>query len=350
MSSGDAMETAVDVPFDELPLRVGIGQFMEPSEERLRYIKQLGVDDVLLNMYQYDPNYPHMPDDEVNPLEGKKEWGAENLCSLRETIEDAGLRLNALENVPISFYDDIMLGREGRDEQMEHIKNTIRNMGEAGIPIFGYHWSPTGVWRTGEVAIRGDAKATSFAVADADEELVYDREYSESELWDNYEYFLTELLPVAEEAGVKLCLHPNDPPVVEKLGGVPMLFRDFESFQSAMNIVPSDNHGLELCLGCWSEMGEDLPEVIRYFGERDEIFYVHFRDVEGIVPDFHETWIDEGNYDALDIMGLLDEIGFSGMMIPDHMPHLDGDTDWNHRGRAYTVGYMKALLRCVCSR
>jgi mannonate dehydratase len=112
-----------------------------------------------------------------------------------------------------------------------------------------------------------------------------------------------------------------------------------------MELVPSDNHGLEFCLGTWSEMGADIPEVIRYFGNRDELFYVHFRDVVGTAPSFHETWIDEGNYDALEAMETLRSVGFSGMMLPDHTPHVEGDTDWEHRGRAYTVGYMKALLR-----
>jgi len=342
-------EPAAEESFEDPPMRVGLGQFMDPTEERLRYIKQLGVDDVLLNMYQYDPEYPHMPDGEGMPLKGDAEWSHENLLALRNRIEAAGLRLNAIENVPISFYDDIMLGREGRHEQIEHMKTTIRNMGKAGIPMFGYHWSPTGVWRTGNREIRGAATATEFDRDQANNELVYGREYSETELWENYELFVRELLPVAEESGVKLCLHPNDPPVSGTLGGVPMLFRDFGSFKRAMDLVSSPNHGLEFCLGCWSQMGEDLEEVIRYFGERDEIFYVHFRDVEGVVPRFHETWIDEGNYDALEIMSLLKEVAFSGMMIPDHTPHLEGDTDWEHRGRAYTVGYLKALLRCVNS-
>jgi mannonate dehydratase len=335
------------MPVEELPMRVGLGQFMEPNEERLRYVKQLGVEDVLLNMYQYDPDYPHMPTSDANPLDGDAEWSEENLRALREHVESHGLRLTVIENVPISFYDDVMLGREDREDQIEHMKATIRNLGAAGIPYFGYHWSPTGVWRTGEVTVRGGAAATSFSIEDADPELVYGREFSEEELWKNYEYFLEELLPVAEEAGVKLCLHPNDPPVDEPLGGVPMLFRDFESFKRAMEIVPSDHHGLDLCLGCWSEMGADLEEAIQYFGEREEIFYVHFRDVEGTVPKFEETWIDEGNYDALEIMHLLADVGFSGIMIPDHMPHLEGDTDWDHRGRAYTAGYMKGLLECV---
>ena len=331
--------------FDDLPMRIGLGQFTDPTAERLRYAKQLGVDDVLLNMYRYDPDYPHLPADE-SPLTGEREWSEENLRALRERVESFGLRLNAIENVPISFYDDVMIGGERREEQLEHMKNTVRNMGRAGIPVFGYHWAPNGIWRTGTVELRGGASATAFDLDEADPSLTHDREYTEDELWENYERFLRELLPVAEEAGVKMCLHPNDPPV-DSLGGIPQLFRDFESFERALELVPSDNHGLEFCLGCWSEMGEDLERAIRRFGERDELFYVHFRDVEGTVPRFNETWIDEGNYDALKIVRLLREVGFSGMMIPDHTPHLEGDTDWDHRARAYTVGYLKGLLRCV---
>lgn len=336
--------------FDDLPMRVGAGQFMDPTEDRLRYIKQLGVNDILLNMYQLDPEYPHMPDNERMPLDTDAPWAFEDIVQLRERIESAGLHLNAIENVPISFYDEIMLGKDGKEAQMERMKTTVRNLGEAGVPIFGYHWSPTGVWRTKTVEVRGGAEATGFDSADVPEdELAFDREYFEAELWGNYEYFLSELLPVAEEVGLNLCLHPNDPPVARKLGGVPMLMRDFESFKRAMSIVPSDNHGLEFCLGCWSQMGADLETVIRYFGRRNELFYVHFRDVDGTVPAFHETFVDEGNYDSLEIMRLLDDVGFSGMMIPDHTPHLAGDTDWEHRGRAHAIGYLSGLLTCVNS-
>lgn len=338
--------TESNVNWDDLPMRLGLGQFMEPTVERLRFIKQLGVNDVLVNMYQYQPDYPHLPNSDTMPLEGEQEWSYEKLVALRERIENAGLRLNAIENVPISFYDKVMLGKDGREQQIEHMKTTIENMGRAGIPIFGYHWSPTGVGRTRDEVIRGGAEATAFDASEADETLEYDREYTEEELWENYEYFLRELLPVAEEYGVKMCLHPNDPPV-EKRGGVPQLFRNFENFKRAMDIIPSDNHGLEFCLGCWSSMGANLDEVIRYFGSRDEIFYVHFRDVVGTVPSFHETWIDEGNYDAYEVMELLDEVRFSGMIIPDHTPHLEGDSDWEHRGRAYTIGYMRCLLNQV---
>lgn len=341
-------QPGADAPaeFESLPMRVGVGQFMLPSDERLRYASQLGVEDVLLNFYQYDFDYPQLPDEEFAPLEGKREWGYEQLVDLREQVERYGLRLNAIENLPISFYEDVILGGEDRDEQLEHVKNTVRNMGRAGIPILGYHWMPAGVWRTGTQSVRGGAEATSFDIDAIDNELTHDRTYSEAELWDNYEYFLEEVLPVAEDAGVKLCIHPNDPPVPE-LGGIPQLFRDFDSFKKAMQIVPSEHHGLEFCLGCWSQMGEDLDEVIQYFGARDEIFYVHFRDVQGTVPRFHETFVDEGNYDELHIMRLLRDVGFSGLMISDHVPKMEGDTDWGHRGRALTTGYLRGMLRAL---
>lgn len=344
MPSPVAGDDTGEAGFGSLPMRIGLGQFMDPTPERLRFIRQLGVEDILLNMYQYQPDYEHMPNSDSMPLEGDGEWSYDSLVELRERIEEFGLRLNAIENVPISFYDDVMLGGDKRDEQLAKMKRTIRNIGRAGIPMFGYHWSPTGVGRTRTVELESGATASAYEQSAEDNSGPLDGKYSESELWANYERFLEEIIPVAEEAGVKLCLHPNDPPV-ENRDGVPQLFRNFEAFKRAMEMVPSDNHGLEFCLGTWSEMGEDIPEVIRYFGNRDEIFYVHFRDVVGTVPSFHETWIDEGNYDALEAMKTLKSVGYSGMMIPDHTPHMEGDTDWEHRGRAYTVGYMKALLR-----
>lgn len=340
-------ESSVD--FDELPMRVGTGQFMAPTEKRLRFIRQLGVRDINLNLYQeqYDlEGLTYHTDDEI-PLEGDKEWSYENLVTLRERVEEAGLRLNAIENVPLSFYDAIMVQEDGWEEQMEHMKNTIRNMGEAGIPVFGYHWMPDGVQRTGTSTslVRGGAECGYFDFDELEQKHTHGREYTEEEMWEYYEEFLREILPVAEEAGIKMALHPNDPPV-EKLFGVPQLFRNFENFKRAMALHPSDNHGLEMCLGCFSEMGEELSEVIRYFGG-EKIFYVHFRDVRGTADSFHEDWIDDGQYDEYEVMKTLYEEGFRGMMIPDHVPHLDGDTEWNHSGRAFTIGYLKGMLNGI---
>nr|WP_317175707.1 mannonate dehydratase [Halovivax sp. KZCA124] len=345
-----ATETSPREDYDDqsenLPMRVGLGQFTIPTPERLRYIKQLGVEDAQVNMYGYDPSDPHFADSEHFPLTGEREWTVENLTELREQFEDEGLRLNAVENVPVRFYDQVMLGGEKADEQLEHMKTTIRNLGRAGIPMFGYHWMPGGVVRTTPKTIRGGAEVTAFDAAEVEDDLTHDREYTEAELWDNYERFLDALLPVAEEAGVTMCLHPNDPPVAE-LGGVPQLFRNFENFRRAMELVPSSNHALELCLGCWSEMGEDVVEVIRHFGERDQLGYVHFRDVEGTVPKFRETFVDEGNFDTYDVLETLHDVGFSGMLLTDHVPHMEGDSEWGHRGRAHAVGFLNGMLEAI---
>jgi mannonate dehydratase len=166
-------------------------------------------------------------------------------------------------------------------------------------------------------------------------------------MWENYAYFMRAVLPVAEEAGVRLALHPDDPPVAS-LGGVARLFRGFEGFRRAMfDVAPSPNHGLDFCMGCWSEMGKGVIEPIRYFGSRGKIFYVHFRDVQGVVPKFQECFLGEGNVNVVEAMRTLKEVGFTGFMIDDHVPHIVDDTDWGHRGRAHATGYIQGLLAAV---
>ncbi len=316
-------------------MRIALGQFNELTDEMIAFIKQLGADDFLMNT-------PKLP--------GDKQWEYEDLKALKERAEAGGLRLMALENVPVSFYDKAMLGLPGRDEQIGHMQTTIRNMGKAGIPILGYHWMPNRVWRTPEPAVlRGGARGTRFNLEEHDpNELTHGRVFTADEMWANYEYYLARILPVAEEAGVKLALHPDDPPV-ESLGGVARIFRNFEGFQRAMETFPSPYHGLDFCMGCWSEMGGHnyVINAIRHFGERGQIIYVHFRDVQGTVPCFNECFIDQGNVDHFEAMKTLKEVGFTGFMIDDHVPHMVEDTPWGHRGRAYAIGYMAAMLEMV---
>ena len=332
-------------------MRVGLGQFSELSDELLLFIKQLGVDDFLLN----EPILP-----------GENRWEVDDLAALKDRADRAGLRLMSLENVPATFYDKAMLGLPGRDEQIEHMQATIRNMGTAGIPILGYHWMPNSVWRTDEPAtLRGGARGTRFSLAaHSGAPFSHGRPYSAEEMWDNYEYYLSHILPVAEEAGVTLALHPDDPPV-ESLAGVARIFRDFDGFARAMAKFDSPNHGLDFCMGCWSEMGEaarvpdgmglsdadrsgsSVTEAIRYFGKRDKIVYVHFRDVQGCVPEFIECFVDQGNQNKLEVMRTFKEVGFTGFFITDHVPAIAGDTPWGHRGRAYAVGYIRALIDAV---
>ena len=316
-------------------MRIGLGQFNELSDERLTYIKQLGADDFLMNT-------PRLP--------GDARWEYEDMLAWRQRADAAELRLMALENVPVKFYDKAMLGLPGRDEQIEHMQATIRNMGKAGIPILGYHWMPNSVWRTQPPAeLRGGAKATRFNLAEHDPaQLTHGRVYSADEMWDNYVYYLEAILPVAEEAGVTLALHPDDPPV-ESLGGIARIFHSFDGFKRAIDRFDSPNHGLDFCMGCWSEMGghDYVIDAVKHFGGRGRIVYVHFRDVQGQVPCFNECFIDEGNVDTLAVMQALKDSGFTGFMITDHVPAMVDDTPWGHRGRAYAIGYMTALLQVI---
>ncbi len=317
----------------ELKMRIAIGQFNQLSDERLKFARQIGASGVLLNT-------PVLP--------GEKRWEFMDLLRLRTHVEDYGLRLEAIENTPVSFYDRAMLGLPGQDEQIENYQATIRNMGKAGIPVLGYHWMPNRVWRTSSTTPgRGGAQVTSFdmdLVKDAP--LTHGRVFTEEEMWKHYERFMKAVLPVAEAAGVKLALHPDDPPV-PSLGGVARLFRGFEGFKRAMEIAPSPNSGLDFCMGCWSEMGPGVMEAIRYFGGGEKIFYVHFRDVQGTVPKFQECFLGEGNVDVVEAMRTFKKVGFKGFMIDDHVPHMVDDTPWGHRGRALATGYMMALLEAV---
>ena len=343
-------------------MRIAIGQFNDLTEEKLIFARQLGVDGVQMNT-------PLLP--------GERRWEEADLANLRARAEEHGLRFEAIENVPIHFYDKAMLGQPGRDEQIEHYQATIRNVGQAGIPILGYHFMPNSVWRTSRTTPgRGGAHVTSFDmalvestagggqrafVAKRDErvESVFVEEeaganlVTEDRMWTNYEHFMRAVLPVAKEAGIKLALHPDDPPV-ETLGGVARLFRNVEGFKRAEAIAEASGAGeawgLDLCLGCCSEMPggpANVAAMIEHFGPRGKILYVHFRDVQGTVPRFQECFIGEGNYDAARTMLSLKRNGFTGFLLDDHVPHMIDDTPWAHRGRAHAIGYMQGLLDMI---
>ncbi len=343
-------------------MRVAMGQFNELTQEKLIFARQLGVSGVQMNT-------PMLP--------GTQRWEYEDLLRLRLLTEEHGLRFEAIENVPITFYDQAMLGLPGRDEQIEHYQATIRNVGRAGIPILGYHFMPNSVWRTSRTTPgRGGAEVTSFDLAlvqqtgrAAQRAFVAKRDEqidgmfqpagsdeaepviaTEDQMWANYEYFMRAVLPVAGEAGIKLALHPDDPPI-EMLGGIARLFRNVDGFKRAEAIAEASGAGaawgLDLCLGCCSEMpggADNVRAMIEYFGPRGRILYVHFRDVQGTVPRFQECFIGEGNYNAAQMMRLLKQSGFTGFLLDDHVPHMIDDTRWAHRGRAHAIGYMQGLL------
>ncbi len=323
---------------DQMPkeIRVALGQFKDPSDDMLTYIAQLGAKDFQMN----NAAFP-----------GDKQWEYEDLLAAVKKAQKHGLRLMSLENVPNSFFDKVMLGEPGRDEQISHMQNTVRNMGRAGIPILGIHWMPSSVWSTNPPASRrGGALARRFNMAEHPaDELTFGRVITDEEMWDNFVYYMERLLPVAEESGVTLAIHPDDPPV-PSLGGVARIFRNFEGFKRMTDTFDSPNLGLNFCIGCWSEMGgkENVLRGIRYFAPRGKIIYIHFRDVEGTADNFTECFINEGNLEnKLEIMLALKENGFNSFLIDDHVPHMIDDSRWGHRGRAYAIGYLQALIDMV---
>ena len=340
---------------DEDRLRVGF-RTRTLSAERLRFIRQLGVTDVFLDHMDTEEEPDEFVDADSRdtlPIGFGAIPSVDELVRTRERIEDAGLRLAGIQSLPYSLYGDVMFGREGKEEALDQVTTLIGNLGAADVSILGYQWNPRGLvpMRTTPVETRGGAIATAFEYdeLDAPDALPpeLDREYTEADFWENYREFVETVVPVAEEAGVTLALHPNDPPVIESLGGIPRLFGDVDGFERAMDIVPSEAHGLKLCLGCFSEMGEDVESVIERFGSRDQMAFVHFRDVAGTMPRFHETFVDAGNFDPLVAIRALDRVGFDGVVIPDHVPEMEGDTDWRHRARAYTAGYLRSLVHAV---
>ncbi|HAE32246.1 MAG: TIM barrel protein [SAR202 cluster bacterium] len=315
-------------------MRIGFGQFSKATPEYFRFAAQYGATDILLNKADI-------------PGTGGR-WELQDLVKLRLSAEQYGLKLTALENVPTHFYDEIMLGGDGRDRQIENMIYTVRNIAKAGIPIFGYNWMPSMVWRTTPKSIRCGAFATAFDYEEAKAmPFTHGREYFEDEMWQNLEYWINIITPIAEEEGIRLGIHPCDPPV-EKLGGIPQLLRSFDSYKRLIEIVDSPSNAIEFCQGTFSEMeGDDIYEMIRYFGEREKILYVHFRNVSGQVPKFHEEFINTGYVDMYKAMKIYYEVGFDGFFIDDHVPNTYQDTEWGHRGRAFANGYIQGLVEAV---
>jgi mannonate dehydratase len=244
-------------------------------------------------------------------------------------------------------------------------------MATAGIPVLGHHFLPTYVWRTDmrargrggalvsaydeAVAGRGNALAGYKLAPDAP---ITDRIDAER-MWDNYRVFLEAVLPVAEEVGVRLALHPDDPPTSAPLGGVARILTSPSAVKRAWEVSGnSPAWGLDLCLGTVSEMAGEasVNELIDFFGPKGKIFYVHFRDVKGVVPKFEEAFLGEGNYDPAAVLRRLDRVGFDGFVIDDHVPAMIGDEDtWGDtasaaycsRGRAHAIGYIQGILNAM---
>jgi mannonate dehydratase len=290
-------------------------------------------------------------------------WSVDALTKFRGRIESFGIRLDMMPLPLSSAYitraenPNIMLGKSPeRDREIDHICQIIRNAALAGIPALKYNMSILGVVSTEPVKCRGDARCRAFDYGKAKQEppLTEAGPVDPDTYWERISYFLKRVIPVAEEYKVRLACHPHDPGMPHDKGfrGVHTVLGSVAGLKRFLEIAPSKYHGLNFCQGTVSEMltkpGEEIYDVIRYFGSRGKIFNVHFRNIRGGFLNFMETFIDDGDVDMLKAMRVYKEVGYDGMMMPDHVPRIASDPGGLH-AFAYTFGYIKALIAAVAA-
>ncbi len=280
-------------------------------------------------------------------------WSLPALRRLKDRFEAHGFDWQVIESSPPM--QKIRLGLPGRDEEIGWFCEMLEAMGVLGIPVVCYNFMAVLGWtRTAsELRGRGEALVTGFKLADMPPGLTDAGEVSEERLWDNLRYFLERVVPVAERCGVKLAMHPDDPPL-SPLRGIGRIMRSVEGFQRLLDLVPSEHNGLTLCQGNFTLMTDALPAVIRDFGRQGRLHFAHFRDVRGTADDFVETFHDEGRTDMLACLQAYAEVGFDGAMRPDHVPTMAGDSNdvpcYSTIGRVFAVGYIKGLMEAVYGR
>jgi mannonate dehydratase len=288
-------------------------------------------------------------------------WSVEGLTKLRERVERFGITLDMvplpMSSNPIARAENpnILLGKSPeRDREIDDICQMIRNASRAGIPALKYNLTLLGVPRTANTPGRGGARYSTFVYDEASQDppLTEAGVVGPDVYWERITYFLTRVIPVAEEHKVRMACHPQDPGMPKGKGfrGVETVLGSVDGLKRFIEISPSPYHGLNFCQGTVSEMltkpGDQIYDVIRYFGTRKKIFNVHFRNIRGGFLRFQETFIDDGDVDMLKAMRVYKEVGFDGMMMPDHVPTIEGDAK-GAQAFAFTFGYIKALIAAV---
>jgi mannonate dehydratase len=309
------------------------------NREALRFMAQLGIQDVVLNT-------PPVP-----VRNGKWELG--DLVGLKSGVESWGLKLTAIENTQIDMRHHLISGGPRFDEQLENMIETIKAIGNTGIPMYTMSWRYPRYYRTGHIDIGWGALGTAYDAEVENWPKVIDWDLSLDRAWECLETWVKEATPVAEKYGVRLGLHPVDPPMPE-IGGVPSLLINFENYKRMIDIVDSPYNSILFCQGSFSQFagadqdnGESIYDMIEYFVKRERVLYVHFRNVSGTVPKFHETFVNTGNVDMYRAMRIYAENGFDGFFMDDHVPMTIGDSGWGYRSKAYANGYIQSLIETV---
>lgn len=280
------------------------------------------------------------------------ELGFDDLRRTQERYARFGIRVYSVVH-PSYRSIRVQLGQPGRDQDIEIYCRLLRNLGRLDIPVASYDFHPANTYTTNYVQRRGYT-AREFDLSDFRtriEKQAFAREYSAEDIWSSYTYFMKAVLPVAAESGVKLALHPDDPPLA-RMNAVAKIFTDYNGYHRAEQIAGQSPYwGVTFCVGTWSEggdrMGKNVFEMIRDFGGRGKIFEVHFRNVSGPLPHFVETFPDDGYMNMYEVMKALRQVNFNGAAEPDHVPKLAGDTGLMRAGTAYCIAYMRALLQRI---
>ncbi len=331
-------------PFQQVRMKLGTQH--GSSDEILRVLAAFGVNHICGTL-------PSRKLDES--------WSIEGLSRLRERVESFGIKLEMLPLPLSSSYisraenPNIVLGKSPeRDREIDGICQMIRNAARAGIPALKYNLTILGVVRTASTAGRGGARYSTFVYDQARQEppLTEAGAVSEEAAWERITYFLKRVIPVAEEHRVKMACHPHDPGMPREKGfrGVHRVLGSVDGLKRFIEIMPSPYHGLNFCQGTVSEMLQDpareIFEVIRYFGSRRRIFNVHFRNIRGRFLNFQETFPDDGDVNMIQAIRVYKEVGYDGMLMPDHVPRIEGDPG-GRQAFAYALGYIQALLQMV---
>lgn len=298
------------------------------SDHHLRLAAQSGVTDVVTR-------YPGTDRD--------------SLLQLRDRVAGFGLKLSIVEGyIP---KDQIVHGKSGREEQIRDFQKLLRNMGAAGVSICCYNWMPCDDWNRTRVDVpeRGGALVTAYdAREDRQPPATRGEAMDAKSLWANLKFLLDRIVPVAEEAGVKLAMHPDDPPLA-RFRGHDQIMSSVADFERLAELSPSPANGICFCQGSFAEMGVDIPATIRRLARH--IHYVHFRDVVGTVPNFRESFHDNGQTNMVEAMRAYYECGLDVPARPDHVPTLDGESNetpgYHMLGRLFAVGYMRGLMQAA---
>ncbi len=344
------------------------------NEEHYRFARQCGATHVIIHLVDYFSHQDNNKENSNQPIGGKEGWGStgnsevwrvEDLVAIKRELKSYDLELAGIENIDPALWHDVLLAGPKRDEQIERVKELIRNMGSAEIPVLGYNFSLAGVSsriegpfaRGGAISVGMDGRVDNAPIPFGTVwNMTFDQSAPEGfypcithkELWERLEYFLRAVVPVAEQSGVVLAAHPDDPPM-PFVRNSPRLVYQPEMYQRLIDLYPSENSKLEYCLGSISEMTNgDIYEMTDSYSKQNKIAYIHFRNVVGKVPNYREVFIDEGDIDMFKILEILKRNNFEGVLIPDHTPQMSSPGPW-YSGMAYAMGYMQAAMKVVNS-